>query len=91
VFKSGSTVFVGYLEKFSDETKKRLEQASASAGQNSQATAMNSMAGMMMQGGRLIKRPGPANQWVNSLSPDGGKVVAVQPPDGNSNYEIVNP
>jgi hypothetical protein len=94
VYECSGKRFVGYLERYNDETKKML-LAAADAVRNAkpgdQAPPVIAQAAGAARGGREVKRPGDA-KWVPAMSGEGGKITTVQTPPGSSGQpELVNP
>lgn len=70
----GNTRFVGYLQRFSIEGKKRREGLSREQAQAESARIMQLMT--------EVKKPGRAN-WVRSNDPAAAAITTPIPPDGS--------
>jgi hypothetical protein len=94
VFECSGQRFVGYLERYNDETRKLLiqaEQAVKNAKPGDHAPPVIAQAAGAARFGREVKRPGEA-KWVPAGSAEGAKVTTVQAPPGTSGQpELVNP
>ena len=74
VFKCGwGSPFVGYLQKFTPEMKKRLEEAIA---------AKTDLHPAVLFAGRLVKKPGDKD-WTASDNPHYQDIAIVRCPSGN--------
>jgi hypothetical protein len=79
VYSCGGTKFVGYLEKYTDDAKSKLDAASKSNTPNPMM-----MEDMEMMQGRLVKKPGDA-KWIKSSDFEKAqKVMEIHCPDGSS-------
>jgi hypothetical protein len=70
VFQHHGQTFVGYLQKYSDTLKARI-QATNSAGDSD------------LMFGTLVKRPADKN-WIPTSDPRSQQIIKPQPPDGSS-------
>jgi hypothetical protein len=80
VFQCGNgKMFVGYLEKLSDDTRQKIEAARA-AGPVRSGPARADRTGF---NGILLKKPG-AKEWIKSTDPAAADVEKVTCPDGGT-------
>jgi hypothetical protein len=78
----GKTRFVGYLERFTPEAKKRIESAKAGPGGG----------GSVGPGDTEVKKPGAGNSWVSRANfAEAAKVMQVTCPGGKGDAEMVMP
>ena len=79
VYKWKGGKFVGYLQKYSDEGKKKMEAAQADKNNS------NPMIMMETEGEILIKKPGADGKWINEMRDpnESMKVYSVKAPDGS--------
>jgi len=87
VFKCGDgKMFVGYLEKLSDDVKERVESARAAG----PAHGGISKADPTGFNGLMMKKP-HASEWIKSNDPAADDVRKVTCPDGGTDLEPVVP
>jgi hypothetical protein len=79
----GKTRFVAYLERLSDDTRKKIESLKPSEG------GMAPEAAMILMEGSEVKKPHEGN-WVKRNSPEGQKIASVTCPNGGT-LQIVVP
>jgi len=81
VYKCKGTKFVGYLQKYSDIGKAKMEKAQA----DKDHPNANPMIMMEVEGEQLIKKPGAGNPWVNQMrdQEQAMKIYQVKAPDGS--------
>jgi hypothetical protein len=80
----GKTRFVGYLERFSPEAKKMVEEFARQTGSSTMA--------MEDQSGIQVKRPGTGERgWVSMTHPTAQEIRNVLCPDGTTIPEPVMP
>lgn len=88
VFKcKDGTMFVGYLEKFSDDAKARIESA-RQQGPSAHGGAYAMPAGQF--NGLMLKKPRGA-EWVRDIDPEAKAVKQFSCPDGSKDFEPVIP
>ncbi len=81
------TRFVGYLEKFSEEAKKRIVEARSTG-------HMKAGVGAIEQGvpnADILVKPPHGGKWVPTQTPEAIKVQSFTCPDGSTDYEPVLP
>jgi hypothetical protein len=83
--KSGN--FVGYLERYTPETKKLLEDAyaKASSGEQPTSSVLSLLASLQGHGGIEFKYPGSGNKW----EPKAMLPPPVKAPDGGACYMVL--
>ncbi len=77
------TVFVGYMEKFSDSAKKRIADARSSGGMGAGNSSTAQNADMV---DLLVKKPHDKT-WVSARDPRAAEIETVRGPDGSNNCE----
>lgn len=84
VFKcSDGKPFVAYLERYTPQAKKVVEQARIKAKENPKAPPDPALFAMTMQGGTEVKKPKDPSGWVQrSEYQKYGQVVQITCPDG---------
>lgn len=85
IFKCGDAKpFVAYLERYTPEAKKMLEEARVKMRQNPQASPDPALYAMAM-GAAEVKKPNDPGPWAQQRDPDNySRVVVIKPPDGQS-------
>jgi len=84
-YDGGSKQFCVYLEKYTPDAKKRLEDSIAEAAKNGQppGSAKLFQDHWFMQTAVMVKRPGAADStWIRQDDPAASEVMAVHSPDG---------
>lgn len=76
----GKTKFVGYLERFTPQAKKRIESSTQAPGTG----------GSVGPGDSEVKKPGAGNPWVSEANfAAAAKVMEVKPPPGQSGEPVM--
>jgi hypothetical protein len=86
VFKCSGKQFVGYLERYTEETRRLMMQADEAvknARPGERPPPIIAQAASAARAGREVKRPGDAS-WVLAYSSEGTKVTGMQCPPGQS-------
>lgn len=88
VFKCNSNgkLFIGYLEKFTDERRKTIGEARTQGHVQSGPKRMDATA----SSGIMVKKP-HGGTWVADNSPEAKEVKNFTCPDGSSDYAAVPP
>lgn len=84
----GKTKWIAYLQRYTDEAKKKIEAATADPNKAAEPGMME----MVQMTGLEVKKPGPA-AWIKSSDYEKSRtVVEVKCPDGTlDNIEAVSP
>lgn len=90
---NGKTKFVAYLERLTQDAKKKMEaaQEALKKADPNQPPPPGTDTEIIQQEGTEVKKPGDA-KWVKRNTPEGDKIIQPTCPDGkNENLNIVLP
>jgi hypothetical protein len=84
-YDNGGKQFCAYLAKYTDDFKKRLENAIADAQAKGQPPGSVSLYNQrdFLNSGTMVKLPGSKNSWVPFNDPRAAPIFSIHSPDGS--------